>query len=100
MHFFKNLSPYVREFLVSKRVQVPPIPATQTNHQGNQRLIFFRNAAVEAENKKIAIKFAIQPASRCLHTRKFMGMHGGNPSIKMMGLGNRFQSRYNNSMVI
>ena len=33
--FFKNLSPDVREFLISDGVQVPPRPPTENNHQGN-----------------------------------------------------------------
>ena len=46
--FFNNLSPYVREFLISEGLQDPQILPTETNHQGNQRLLLVRNAAVEA----------------------------------------------------
>ena len=45
---FKNLIPDVRYFLISEGVQVPPRPPTETNHQGNQRLILVRNVEVEA----------------------------------------------------
>ena len=33
--FFQNLSPDVREFLVSEGVRVPPTPPTEKNYQGN-----------------------------------------------------------------
>ena len=46
--FFSNLSPKVREFLISEGVQVPPRPPTENNHQGNHRLLLVRNAVVEA----------------------------------------------------
>ena len=32
--FFNNLSPDVREFLISEGVQVPPSQPTENNHQG------------------------------------------------------------------
>ena len=47
--FFKNLSPDVRELLISEGVQVPPMPPTENNHQGNQRLLLVKNTAVEAK---------------------------------------------------
>ena len=47
---FNNLRPDGREFLISEGVQVPQRLPTETNHQGNQRLILVINAAVEAEN--------------------------------------------------
>ena len=46
--FFNNLSPDVRKFLMSEGVQVPQRMPPETNHQGNQRLLLVRNAAVEA----------------------------------------------------
>ena len=46
--FFKTLSPYVRDFLISEGFQVPPRPPTENNHQVNQRLLLVRNAAVES----------------------------------------------------
>ena len=42
--FFNNLSPNVRELLISEGVQVPPSPTTENNHQGNQRLPLVINA--------------------------------------------------------
>ena len=48
--FFNNLSPYIRDLLISEGVQVLPRPPTEKNHQWNQRLLLVRNAAVEAEN--------------------------------------------------
>ena len=45
--FFNNLSPSVREFLISEGVQVPQRIPTETNHQGNKRLLMVRNALVE-----------------------------------------------------
>ena len=38
----KNLRPDAREFLISEGVQVPQILPTETNHQGNQRLILVK----------------------------------------------------------
>ena len=66
--FFKNLSPDVREFLISEGFQILPRTPTENNHQGNQGLILLRNAAVEAENNIGTIKAAVQPASRIRHT--------------------------------
>ena len=47
-NFFNNLSPNVRKFYISEGVQVPPRLPTETNHQGNQRLLLVINASVEA----------------------------------------------------
>ena len=94
--FFNNLIPDIREFLIPEGVQSPQRLPTETNHQGNQRLLLVRNAEVEAENKVITIKSAVQPAGGCPHHRKFMGMPGGSPSIKMAGLSSRFQYEENN----
>ena len=47
-NIFKNLSPYVREFLISEEVQFPPRPPTETNHNKNQWLLLVINASVEA----------------------------------------------------
>ena len=58
------------------------------------------NAAVEAENKTIKIKEAVQPESRIRNPRKFMGMLGGNPSIHMTGLISIFQYGDNNYMLV
>ena len=76
---FNNLIPDVREFLISEGLQVPRIIPTETNHQGNQRLILVRNAAAGAEKNIRAIKSAVQPAGRSLHHRKFMRIPGGIP---------------------
>ena len=84
--FFKKLSPEVREFLISEGVQVPQRLPTENNHQGNQKLLLVRNAAVEAENKTRKIKAAVQPAGGSIHHRKFMSMPGEIPSIKKYGL--------------
>ena len=43
---FKNLSPDVRELLISERVKVYPRTPTKNNHQGNQRPLLIRNAIV------------------------------------------------------
>ena len=60
--FFKKNIFYVREFLISEGAQVPPRPPTKNGHQGNQKLLLVRNAAVEAEKKMRTIKAAVQPA--------------------------------------
>ena len=72
--FFNNLSTKVREFLISEGVQVPPRLPTGNNHQGNQRLILVRNAAVEAEKNTRTTKVAVQPSSGSSHPKTFMGM--------------------------
>ena len=77
--FFKNWSLEVREFLISEGVQVPPRPPTENNHQGNQRLLLVRNSPVEEEKNIRTIKASVQPSSGSRHTRKFVGMFGGNP---------------------
>ena len=77
--FFSNLRFDVIEFLISEGVHVPPRPPTETNHQGNQRLLFVRNAAVEAENNIRTIKATVQPESRIHPPRTLMGIHGRNP---------------------
>ena len=46
--FFKNLSPDVRDLLISEGVQVPQRLTTETKHQGNQRLLLVRNGSVES----------------------------------------------------
>ena len=97
--FFNNVSTSVKEFLMSEWFQYPPRPPTENNHQGNQRLLLVRNAAVEAEKKTRTIKVLLQQASRSRHTKTFMGMFGGNPSTKMAGLGISFQYEESNSMV-
>ena len=47
-NFFDNLITDVRELLISEGVQVPPRSPTENNHQGKQRFLLVRNAAVEA----------------------------------------------------
>ena len=96
---FNNFSPDVKEFLISEGVQVPQILPTKTNHQGNQRLLLARKAAVESEKKTRKIKSAVQPACGSLHHRTFMRIPGGSPSIKTAGLSSSFQADMNNSMV-
>ena len=61
--YFNNFITNVREFLISEGVQVSPRPPTENNHQGNQRLVLVRNAAVKAEKKIRTIKAAVQPES-------------------------------------
>ena len=73
-----NLSPNVREFLILEGVQVPPMSPTETNHQGEQRLILVRNVSVEAENKIRIIKAEVQLASGSRHLRTFVVLLGGN----------------------
>ena len=97
--FFNNLSTDVIDFLISEGVQVPPRPPTINNHQGNQRLLMVKNAAAEVENKIRMIKKAVQPETRSLHTRTFLGILVGITSIKMSGLGSSFQSEGGNYMV-
>ena len=72
--FFNNLRPDVREFFISEGVQVPQRIPTETNHQGNQRLLLVINAAAEAEKKTRTIKPAVQPAGGGLRHRTFMRM--------------------------
>ena len=90
---FNNLGPEVRELLISEGVQAPPRPPTEKNHQGKQRLILVKNAAVEAEKNTRTIKVAVQPAIGSRHPRKLIGTIGRNPSTKMDGLCSRFRSR-------
>ena len=89
--FFHNLSPGVRDFLISEGVKVPKRIPTETNHQGNQRLILVGNSAVESEKNIRKIKSAVQPAGGSLHHMKFMRMSRGSPSIKTAGLKIIFQ---------
>ena len=84
--FFNNSSTNIREFLISKGVQVPPRPRTENNHQGNQRLLLVRNAALEAEKKIRTIKAAVKPESGISCPKTLTGMLAGNPSTKMVGL--------------
>ena len=97
--FFNNLSPDVRELLVSEGVQVPQRLPTETNHQGNHRLLLVINIAVEAEKKIRTIKASVQPAGGSLYHRTFMRMTGGRPSIKTAGLISSFISEMKKSMV-
>ena len=97
--FFNRLIPDVRDFLISEGVQVTPRPPSENNHQGNQRLLLDRNAAVEAENKTRTIKPSVKPESGVCHYKTFTGMIGGNPSAQMYGLGSIFQSEEINYMV-
>ena len=97
--FFTNLSPNIRELLLPEWLQITPSPPTETNHQGNQRLLLVINASVESENKTITTEVADQPASRGHHTRTFMVMLGGNPSIQMFILGVSFQAGDKNYMM-
>ena len=97
--FFNDLIPDVRELLISEGVKVPQILPTETNHQGNQRLLLVINSAVESEKNIRTIKAAVQPAVGRLHQRTFMSMPGVRPSIKTSDLSSRFQYEINNSMV-
>ena len=58
-----------------------------------------RNAAVEPEKKTRTIKMGVEPDIGSRLIRTVMGMLEGNPSIKMAGLGGRFQFKEKNSMV-
>ena len=89
---FNNLSPNVREFLISEVAQVPPRPPTENNHHGTQRIILVKNLAVEAEKNTIIIKAAVQKSSRIRHPMIFMSMLVGNSPIKMPVLVSIFQS--------
>ena len=89
---FNNLRPGVREFLISEGVQFPQRLPTETNHQGNQRLILVRNSAVEAEKNIRTIKAAVKPAGGSLHHRTFISIPGGGLSIKTAGLSSTFQA--------
>ena len=42
----KNLIPDMKDLLISEGVQVNPSSPTETNHQGNQKILLVRNAAV------------------------------------------------------
>ena len=78
-NLFNNLSPDIRDFLISEGVQVPPRLPTEKNHLGNQRLLLVRNAAAESENNIRTKEAAVQPASGICHPKTFMGMLVGNP---------------------
>ena len=88
--FLNKLSHHVMEFLIPEGVQVHQSPPTETNKQGNHRLLLVRNAVADTENKRITIKMAVKPASRIHHTRIFMGMLGWNPKVQMYVLGISF----------
>ena len=75
-NLFNNLSPDVRNILISEGVQVTPRLPTENNNQVNKRLLLVRNEAVEAKNKTRTIKAAVQTASRRRHTMKFTVMIG------------------------
>ena len=98
--FFNNLSPDVRELLISEGVQVPPIPQTENNHKGNQRLLLVRNTAMESEKKIRTIKAAAQTASGSRHLRTFMIMLAGNASTQMSCLVSNFQYEESKSMAV
>ena len=88
--FFNDFSPDVRYLLIPEGVQVPQrLP--KKNHQGNQRLLLVRNAAVEADKKIITIKSAVQSSGGSLHHKTFVSMPGGSPLIKMAGLISSFK---------
>ena len=89
--FFDNVSHNVRKLFISEGVQVTPIPPTENNHQGNQRLLLVRNVAVETERKTRTIQVAVQTARESRHPRKFMGMLGSNPSTRIASLISSFQ---------
>ena len=97
--FFNNLSPDVREFLISEGVQVPPRPPTETNHQGNHRLLLVINETVKPEKKFRTTKAAVQPVSGSHYPKTFMGVLAENPSSKISVFGSIFQSEESNSMV-
>ena len=85
--------------MISEGVQVPQRLPTETNHQGNQRLLLIINAAVEAKRNTITIKAAVKPAGGTLHHRIFMSMPGGSPLIKTAGFISSFKAEENSSMV-
>ena len=80
--FFDNLSPGVREFLISEGFQVHPRPPTEKNHQRNQRLILVKNVAVGAQKKIRTIKLAVQPEIGSCRPKILMGILAGNPQQK------------------
>ena len=57
------------------------------------------NASVESESKITTTEVAEKPASRGRHTRTFMVMLGGNPSIQMYIFWVSFQAGDNNYMM-
>ena len=57
------------------------------------------NASVESESKIKTTEVAEQPESIGRHTRTFMVMLGGNPSIQMSIFWVSFQAGDNNSMI-
>ena len=60
--FFNNLSPDVREFLISEGVQVPQTLPTETIHnQGSQRILLVINTDLEVEKKITTKKSPVQP---------------------------------------
>ena len=98
-NLLNNLSPNVRKFWLSEEIQALPRPLTGINHQRNERIIFVRNTAAEAENKIRIIKAVVQPVSYGCYPSTLMGILGLNRSIHMYRLGGRFQARYNNSIM-
>ena len=58
-----------------------------------------RNTAVEAKNKIITIKAAMQPVIRNRHPRTFMVILGRYHLIQMVVFGSSFQSKGGNYMV-
>ena len=96
---FNNLSPNIIELLIPEWLHLTPRPPTETNHQGNQRLLLVINSSVGSERKIRTTEAAVQPESRGRHTRTFMVMLGRNPSIQMSILGVILQSRENNYMM-
>ena len=97
--WFNKLIPGVRKLFIPEGVKFPQRLPAETNHQGNQRLLLIRNAAVKAEQNIITIEDMVQPVSGIRHPRKFMGTFGKNPVIKMAGLGSSFQYEENNYML-
>ena len=81
------LSPDVQEFLVSEGVQIPARLTRKTNHQGNQKLLLVKDAAVEADKNNRTIKAAFQTVVIVHNPRSFMEMPRGIFSIQMSGLG-------------
>ena len=57
------------------------------------------NAAVKTKKNIRTIKAAVQLSDVKRHPRKFMGTLGGNPPMKMYGLGSSFKYEEKNYML-
>ena len=72
---------------MSEGVQVPARLTRKTNHQGNQRLLLVKYAAVEADKNTRTIKAEFQTVGVAQDPRSFIVIPRGSFSIQISGLG-------------